>query len=60
MATQAPVRTDQQRSLRSRWPSSKARSTPGIKVLVAGIVGVVAAVALLWYRASIPAEPRPP
>ena len=28
----------------------EAWSTPGIKVLVAGIVGVLAAVALLWYR----------
>ena len=48
MATQAPVRTDQQVAP-VQVAEQPARSTPGIKVLVAGIVGVVGAVALLWY-----------
>ena len=48
MATQAPVRTDQQVA-QVQVAEQQARSTPGIKVLVAGIVGVVGAVALLWY-----------
>ena len=48
MATQAPVRTDQQVAP-VQVAEQQARSTPGIKVLVAGIVGVVGAVALLWY-----------
>ena len=48
MATQAPVRTDQQVAP-VQVAEQKAWSTPGIKVLVAGIVGVVGAVALLWY-----------
>ena len=47
MATQAPVSTDQQ-SGPVQVAEQRAWSTPGIKVLVAGIVGVLAAVALLW------------
>jgi len=47
MATQAPVRTDQ-RSAPAQVTEQEAWSTPGIKVLVAGIVGVLAAVALFW------------
>jgi regulator of protease activity HflC (stomatin/prohibitin superfamily) len=46
MATRAPVRTDQQLTL--TLAEQRAWSTPGIKALVAGIVGVGAAVALLW------------
>ena len=48
MATQAPVRKDQQ-AASVQVAEQRAWSTPGIKVLVAGIVGVVGAVALLWY-----------
>ncbi len=47
MATQSPVRTDRQ-SAPAQVAEQRAWSTPGIKVLVAGIVGVLAAVALLW------------
>ncbi len=48
MATQAPVRTDQQ-SAPVQIAEQRAWSTPGIKVLVAGLVGVAVAVAVLWY-----------
>jgi regulator of protease activity HflC (stomatin/prohibitin superfamily) len=48
MTTQAPVRTDQQVAP-VQVAEQRARSTPGIKVLVVGIVGVLGAVALLWY-----------
>ena len=48
MATQAPVRTDQQ-SAPAQIAEQRAWSTPGIKVLVAGIVGMLVAVAVLWY-----------
>jgi regulator of protease activity HflC (stomatin/prohibitin superfamily) len=48
MTTQAPVRTDQQVAP-AQVAEQRARSTPGIKVLVVGIVGVLGAVALLWY-----------
>jgi len=48
MATQAPVRTDQQ-SAPVQIAEQRAWSTPGIKVLVAGIVGIIVAVAVLWY-----------
>jgi regulator of protease activity HflC (stomatin/prohibitin superfamily) len=48
MATQAPVRTDQQVAP-LQVAEQRARSTPGIKVLVGGIVAVLGAVALLWY-----------
>jgi regulator of protease activity HflC (stomatin/prohibitin superfamily) len=48
MATQAPVRTDQQ-SAPAQIAEQRAWSTPGIKVLVAGIVGIIVAVAVLWY-----------
>jgi regulator of protease activity HflC (stomatin/prohibitin superfamily) len=47
MATQAPVRMDQQ-SAPAQVTEQEAWSTPGIKVLVAGIVGVLAAVAVFW------------
>ena len=47
MATQAPVRVDQQ-PVPARVAEREAWSTQGIKVLVAGIVGVIAAVAVLW------------
>ena len=48
MATQAPVRTDQQPAP-VQIAEQRAWSTPGIKVLVAGLVGVAVAVAVLWY-----------
>ncbi len=48
MATQAPVRTDQQ-SAPVQIAEQRAWSTPGIKVLVAGLVGVAVAVVVLWY-----------
>ena len=47
MATQAPVRTDQQVAP-VQVAEQQAWSTPGIKVLVAGVAGVLAAVAVLW------------
>src|ERR1700727_1148079 len=47
MTTQAPVRTEQ-RPAPAQVAEHTAWSTPGIKVLVAGIVGIVAAIALLW------------
>jgi regulator of protease activity HflC (stomatin/prohibitin superfamily) len=47
MATQAPVRADQQ-PVPVRVAETEAWSRQGIKVLVAGIVGVIAAVAVLW------------
>jgi SPFH domain / Band 7 family len=46
MATQAPARTGQQ-PVPVQIAEQKAQSAPGIKVLMAGIVGVLAAVALL-------------
>jgi regulator of protease activity HflC (stomatin/prohibitin superfamily) len=46
MTTQAPVRTDQHLAP-AQVAEQKAQSAPGIKVLMAGIVGVLAAVALL-------------
>src|SRR5580704_1184770 len=46
MTTQAPVRTEQ-RPAPPQVAEHTAWSTPGIKVLVAGIVGVAAAIALL-------------
>ncbi len=46
MATQAPVRTGQQ-PVPAQIAEQKARSTSGIMVLAAGIVGVLAGVALL-------------
>jgi regulator of protease activity HflC (stomatin/prohibitin superfamily) len=48
MATQAPVRTGQQVAP-VQVAEQQARSTPGIKVLVGGIIAVLGAVALLWY-----------
>src|ERR1700723_2421930 len=47
MTTQAPVRTEQ-RPVPAQVAEHTAWSTPGIKVLVAGIVGILAAIALLW------------
>jgi regulator of protease activity HflC (stomatin/prohibitin superfamily) len=47
MATQALVRTDQQPAP-AQVAEQGAWSTPGIKVLVAGVAGVLAAVAVLW------------
>jgi hypothetical protein len=47
MATQAPVRTEQYPAP-ARVTEQEAWSTPGIKVLVAGVAGVLAAVAVLW------------
>jgi regulator of protease activity HflC (stomatin/prohibitin superfamily) len=47
MATQAAVRTGQQ-SAPVQVAERPARSTPGIKVLAAGIAGVIAGAALLW------------
>src|SRR5580700_434171 len=47
MTTQAPVRTEQ-RSAPAQVAEHRAWSTPGIKVLVAGVAGVLAAIALLW------------
>ena len=44
MATQAPVRTDQH-SAPAQVTEQQAWSTAGIKVLVGGIAGVLAAVA---------------
>ena len=46
MTAQAPVRTEQ-RPAPAQLAEHTAWSTPGIKVLVAGIVGVAAAIALL-------------
>ena len=48
MTTQAPARTAQPPAP-AQVAEQKAWSTPGIKVLVAGIVGVLAAVALLVF-----------
>ncbi len=48
MATRVPVRTDQQ-SAPAQIAEQRAWSTPGIKVLVTGIVGIIVAVAVLWY-----------
>ena len=47
MTAQAPVRTEQ-RLAPAQVAEHTAWSTPGIKVLVAGIVGVLAAIALGW------------
>ena len=47
MATQAPVRTHQQPAP-AQVAEQAAWATPGIKVLVAGVAGVLAAVAVLW------------
>jgi regulator of protease activity HflC (stomatin/prohibitin superfamily) len=47
MATQAPVRTNQL-PVPAQVAEHTAWSRPGIRVLVAGVVGVLAAVALLW------------
>jgi regulator of protease activity HflC (stomatin/prohibitin superfamily) len=47
MATQAPSGTAQQPAL-AQLAERKVWSTPGIKILVAGVVGVLAAVALFW------------
>ena len=50
MTTQTPVRTDQLPTpARAQVAEYKAWSTHGIKVLVAGIVGLLAAAALGWY-----------
>jgi regulator of protease activity HflC (stomatin/prohibitin superfamily) len=46
MAMQAPVRTDQQPA-QAQIAERRAWSTPGIKVLAAGVVGVLAGAALL-------------
>src|SRR5271156_4931517 len=46
MTPHAPVRTEQQRAP-AQMAEYAAWSTPGIKVLVAGIIGVLAAIALL-------------
>jgi regulator of protease activity HflC (stomatin/prohibitin superfamily) len=46
MATQAPVRTDPQPAT-AQVAEQQAWSTQGIKVLIAGVVGLIAAVALL-------------
>jgi regulator of protease activity HflC (stomatin/prohibitin superfamily) len=48
MATHAPVRPEQQ-SAPVQIAEQRAWSTPGIKVLVVGIVGIIVAVAVLWY-----------
>ena len=47
MATQALASTDRQPAL-ARVAEREAWSKPGIKVLVAGVAGVLAAVAVLW------------
>src|SRR5260370_38268089 len=47
MTTEAPVRTEQ-RPAPAQVAEHTAWSTPGIKVLAAGIVGLLAAIALLW------------
>src|ERR1700722_5208991 len=47
MATQAPVRTNQL-PVPAQVAEHAAWSRPGIRVLVAAVVGVLAAVALLW------------
>jgi hypothetical protein len=47
MATQAPARTDQQPAP-VQIAEQQAWATPGIKVLVGGVAGVLAAVAVLW------------
>jgi hypothetical protein len=50
MATQAPVRADQQPArAQAQIVEREAWSTRGIKVLVAGVVGVLAAIWVLWY-----------
>jgi hypothetical protein len=47
VAMQAPARIDQQLAS-AQVAEHRAWSTPGIKVLVAGVVGLIVAVALLW------------
>src|ERR1700732_115729 len=47
MTAQAPVRTEQ-RPTPAQVAEHTAWSTPGIKVLAAGILGLLAAIALLW------------
>jgi len=47
MATQAPVRMNQQPAP-AQVTEQEAWSTPGIKVLVAGIIGVLVAVVVFW------------
>jgi hypothetical protein len=47
MTAQAPVRTDQQ-SAAGQVAEQEAWSTHGIKILVAGVAAVLAAVAVLW------------
>ena len=47
MTAQAPVRTDQQ-SATAQVAEQEAWSTHGIKILVAGVAAVLAAVAVLW------------
>ena len=53
MATQAPVRAGQQHApapAQAQVAERGAWSTRGIKVLVAGVVGVLVAAWVLWYR----------
>jgi len=51
MATQAPVRVNRQPALaQAQVAERETWSTRGIKVLVAGVVGVLVAVWVLWYR----------
>jgi regulator of protease activity HflC (stomatin/prohibitin superfamily) len=58
MTTQAPVRTDQLPAP-AQVVEHKAWSTHGIKVLVAGIVGLLAAVALGWYAGKQTGDAAP-
>jgi regulator of protease activity HflC (stomatin/prohibitin superfamily) len=51
MTTQAPVQTEQ-RPAPPQVAEYAAWSTPGIKILVAGIAGILAAIALLWYSSK--------
>jgi regulator of protease activity HflC (stomatin/prohibitin superfamily) len=49
MATQVPVRTSQQTGpAPAQVTEQSARSTSGIKILVAGVVGCLAGIAVLW------------
>ena len=51
MTTQVPVWADQ-RPVPSQVAEHEAWSTPGIKILVAGIVGILAGAALLWVSGT--------
>jgi hypothetical protein len=57
MATQAPVRTDQQPAP-AQVAEQQAWATRGIKVLVIGVIGLLAAVAVLWIASKQTGDTR--